>query len=136
MILSRIGYYGPRLIYSERVGDPGNLLPVKELAVPRPKMSNEQIRKLVRRRPWKKVAGTWLKQVPMGTDSDCFFELTITPLAPDNSERCKIEINPDAVIPDVAASLVIGAEFMAVEAAKTACDEIAIRILLREFEAA
>lgn len=136
MVLTRIGYYGPRLIYGEPVGDPWNLLLARRLPVPRPKMSEEQIRKLIRSKTWKEIARTWLKRVPMGKDSDCFFELTITPVARDGSERFKIKITPDAVVPDVAACLMIGAEFTTFEEAKTACDEIAARVLFREFEAA
>jgi hypothetical protein len=61
MVLSRIGYYGPRLVYGEPVGDPWNLQPVRQLPVPRPKMSAEQISKMVRSKPWKEIAGAWMR---------------------------------------------------------------------------
>jgi hypothetical protein len=136
MVLARIGFYGPRLVYGDPVGDPWNLRPVRQLPVPRRKMSAEQIIKMVRSKPWKEIAGVWLKEVPLRKNSDCSFELSVKPVPQDGSERFKIEINPSAVVPDSAACLMIRAEFMSLEAAKSACDEIAKRVLLRESEAA
>jgi hypothetical protein len=136
MVLARIGYYGPRLLYGEPVGDPWNRQPVRQLPVPRPKISAEQISKIIRSKPWKETAGVWIKEVPMGRDSDYSFELSVTPGPRNGSEHFKIEINPSAVLPDAAACLMTRAEFTALDAAKTACDEIAKRVLLRESEAA
>jgi hypothetical protein len=134
MVLYRIGYNGPRLLYGQPIGDPWNLQRVKQLPVPRPKIPAEQISKIVRSRPWKEITGGWIKHVPMGKSSDDSFELSVTPVQRDASEVFKIQINPDAVLPDAAACLQVGAEFIGLEEAKAACDEIARRVLHRELE--
>lgn len=71
----------------------------------------------------------------MGKGSEYSFELSVTTVQRDGSELFKIEINPDAVLPDATACFQVGAEFIDLEKAKATCDEIAKRVLRRELEA-
>jgi hypothetical protein len=128
IVFSRIGFYHERKwkIEARLYENSWSIRSLNQSDLGKPPLGSIIVPSLFQ---WKMKDGVFIKNVPVRKEPEQSITLIVRPRK-EGSPEYRIEVGPEAILPDDIASFEIATEYPALKEAMAACDKIAARALL------